>query len=90
MRVFSRVILIVLDGLGIGAQPDAAHYGDADSDTLGHVANAVPLRIPTLRSLGFDRLKSLGKEVSKSHAWFVRSHDGIISRERFRDLVIGN
>ena len=29
-----RVFLIVIDGLGVGAQEDAFHYGDADANTL--------------------------------------------------------
>ena len=36
----SRAILIVLDSVGIGGAPDAAAYGDAGSDTLGHIAQA--------------------------------------------------
>ena len=36
-----RAIILVLDGVGIGAAPDAAAYGDAGSDTLGNVARAV-------------------------------------------------
>ena len=36
-----RAIILVLDGVGIGAAPDAASYGDAGSDTLGNVARAV-------------------------------------------------
>ena len=43
-----RAIVIVLDSVGVGALPDAAAYGDEGSDTLGHVAAAGPLRIPTL------------------------------------------
>ncbi|WP_373875303.1 hypothetical protein, partial [Methylobacterium trifolii] len=35
-----RVLLIVLDSVGIGGAPDAAHYGDAGADTLGHIAAA--------------------------------------------------
>jgi len=54
--VFSRAIVIVLDSVGIGELPDAAAYGDQGSDTLGHVARAVPLRVPTLASLGLARL----------------------------------
>lgn len=34
----SRVLCLVLDSLGIGALPDAADYGDAGADTLGHIA----------------------------------------------------
>lgn len=59
MPPFTRVIVIVLDSLGIGALPDAAAYGDEGSDTLGHIATQVPLRLPVLRSLGVDRLVPL-------------------------------
>ena len=38
--VFNRVILIVLDSVGIGELPDAAAYGDEGSDTLGNIARA--------------------------------------------------
>ena len=50
-----RAIVIVLDGVGAGALPDAAVYGDEGSDTLGHVAAAGPLRIPALVDLGLAR-----------------------------------
>jgi phosphopentomutase len=60
MSVLTRAVVIVLDGLGIGALPDAAAYGDAGSDTLGHVAARVPLHVPNLRRLGLGRLAALG------------------------------
>jgi phosphopentomutase len=47
-----RVILIVLDSVGIGELPDAASYGDEGSDTLGNISRHVPLRLPALCSLG--------------------------------------
>jgi len=48
-----RAAIIVLDGLGIGAAPSTARYGDAGSDTLGNVARAVGgLRLPNLERLG--------------------------------------
>ena len=52
--------MIVLDSVGIGALPDAAAYGDEGSDTLGHIASAVPLAVPTLRALGLGRVAALG------------------------------
>jgi len=54
-----RVVWIVLDSVGIGALPDAAAYGDENSNTVGNLARAVPLRVPTLRSLGLPRVVSL-------------------------------
>jgi phosphopentomutase len=57
--IFSRVIVIVLDGVGIGELPDAGAYGDEGSNTLGNIAARVPLRIPTLRSLGLGQVVAL-------------------------------
>lgn len=55
----NRAILIVLDSVGIGELPDAAEYGDQGSDTLGNISRRVPLRIPTLRSLGLANVVRL-------------------------------
>ncbi len=57
--MFRRVILIVLDSVGVGEMPDAADFGDAGSDTLGHVAASRPLKIPTLVQLGLANIKPL-------------------------------
>ncbi len=54
-----RAILIVLDSVGTGELPDAAAYGDEGSDTLGHIAQAAGLRVPTLRRLGLDRVSTI-------------------------------
>ena len=56
---FDRVILIVLDSVGIGEMPDAAAFGDAGSDTLGHVCSHRPLRIPNLESFGLGCIRPL-------------------------------
>ncbi|WP_110707622.1 phosphopentomutase [Salinicola sp. CR57] len=52
-----RAILLVLDSFGIGNAPDAADFGDAGSDTLGHIARyradaGRPLALPNLARLG--------------------------------------
>ncbi len=57
----NRVILIVMDSVGIGELPDAAAYGDEGSDTLGNIARAVPLHVPTLRSFGLARVAKIGQ-----------------------------
>ena len=55
-----RAIIIVLDGVGIGAAPDADDYGDRGSDTLGNVARAVGgLKLPNLEKLGLGNIKKL-------------------------------
>ena len=55
-RTADRVILIVLDSVGVGELPDASVYGDQGSNTLGNVARACQLSIPTLESLGIGRI----------------------------------
>lgn len=58
----NRVIIIVMDGCGVGAMPDAAAYGpeDAGSATLPHVAEAVGgLTLPTLARLGLGNLAAI-------------------------------
>lgn len=53
-----RVILMVMDSLGVGALPDAQMYGDAGSDTLNHIREQYPdLDIPNLRKLGFGNIQ---------------------------------
>lgn len=53
----NRVILITLDGVGIGALDDAEAYGDSGANTLQHVAAAVShLSLPHLCALGLGRL----------------------------------
>jgi len=58
---FDRAILIVMDSVGAGALPDAPAYGDDGSDTLGNIARAVGLKIPTLRSLGLGMVARIGE-----------------------------
>ena len=51
----------MLDSVGIGELPDASAYGDEGSNTLGNIAARVPLKVPTLRSLGLEKLVALDK-----------------------------
>jgi len=54
------VALIVLDGVGIGAAPDAAAFGDEGSNTLGNIARAVGgLELPNLAALGLGCCRPL-------------------------------
>jgi phosphopentomutase len=53
---FRRAIVIVCDGLGVGAAPDAAAFGDEGSDTLGHVLASRPVHIPNLHGMGLGNL----------------------------------
>ncbi|MBQ8622089.1 MAG: phosphopentomutase [Oscillospiraceae bacterium] len=60
MKKFKRIFTIVIDSLGVGALPDAADYGDAGTDTLGHIsAHMDTLEIPNLGKLGIGNLHPL-------------------------------
>lgn len=48
-----RAVVVVLDGVGVGALPDAGDYGDAGANTLRNVLRAAGPRLPFLASLGF-------------------------------------
>src|SRR2546421_2558286 len=56
---FDRIILIVLDSAGRGEMPDAAAWGDAGSDTLGHILASREVRLPNLRSYGLGNIRPL-------------------------------
>jgi phosphopentomutase len=56
---FHRVLLIVLDGAGIGAMPDAPEWGDAGADTFGHILESRPVRLPHLQRYGLANIRPL-------------------------------
>ncbi|HEY4306491.1 MAG TPA: phosphopentomutase [Gemmatimonadaceae bacterium] len=69
-----RAAIIVLDGVGIGAAPDAATYGDVGSDTLGNIARAVGgLDLPNLAKAGLGNITPLAgvaeNKTSATGAW---------------------
>jgi len=59
MSPFNRVLLIVLDGAGIGAMPDAPEWGDAGSDTFGHILESRKLNLPNLQRYGLGNIRPL-------------------------------
>ena len=67
-RSFTRAIVIVLDSVGVGELPDASSYGDQGSNTVGNIAKRIPLKLPTLRSLGFDRVAAIGAPAGEARA----------------------
>ena len=55
-----RAAIIVLDGVGIGAAPDAADYGDVGSDTLGNLSRAIgAMDLPNLTKAGLGNIAKL-------------------------------
>ncbi|HJZ62600.1 MAG TPA: phosphopentomutase [Miltoncostaeaceae bacterium] len=85
----SRVIVLVMDGVGAGAAVDADRYGDAGSDTLGNTARAVGgLRLPTLERLGLGCVLPLAgvAEVRRPEALIGR----LAERSAGKDTTTGH
>lgn len=68
MRNYKRIFTIVVDSLGAGAMPDAADYGDAGTDTLGHISQSIKeFNIPNLQKLGLANLHALTQVEAVRH-----------------------
>ena len=62
-----KVILIVLDSVGIGEAPDSAAYGDAGADTLGHIFEKANPALPNMLSLGLGNIRDTAIRVKDPH-----------------------
>ena len=58
-KSFNRICLMVLDSAGIGEMPDAAAWGDAGADTLGHILTSRKVDLPNLQKLGLGNIRPL-------------------------------
>ncbi len=69
----ARAFLLIMDSVGIGGAQDAASFGDAGSNTLGHIAQECaagradqgrsgPLQLPNLCKLGFGAAARLATD----------------------------
>ena len=54
-----RIFLIVLDSVGIGAEPDAAEYGDEGTNTLKSAASSPYFHMPNMASLGLFNIEGI-------------------------------
>jgi phosphopentomutase len=72
-----RAFVVVLDACGVGALPDAAHYGDEGTNTLAHLSREVGgLKLPTLERLGLGSIIELeGVQRAVSPALHGRLHN---------------
>lgn len=59
-----RFFVVVIDGLGIGAQEDASEYGDEGANTLGNVLEHTGVKLPNFERLGLGNIEPL-KSVEK-------------------------
>ncbi len=86
---FKRIFVIVVDSLGVGAAEDAADYGDAGADTLGHISQKMGrFEIPNLQRLGMANLHSLKQvaPVEQPLGWYTKMNE----RSRGKDTMTGH
>lgn len=58
--MFNRITVIVLDGVGIGAAPDAAAYGDVGSNSIANVAKVLGgIDLPNMAQLGLGHITEI-------------------------------
>jgi phosphopentomutase len=85
-----RVLFLVCDSFGVGEAPDAAAYGDAGSNTLGHVASAVGgLNAPNLAALGLGTLSDVAG-VPADRAGPGTAHGKLTERSAGKDTTTGH
>ncbi|MEM1115465.1 MAG: phosphopentomutase [Bacteroidota bacterium] len=87
-------VTIVLDGAGVGDAPDAAAYGDAGADTLGHVVARERPHLPNLTRWGLGRLvaglPSAGSGQRPEAAAPVASWGRLTERAAGKDSTTGH
>ncbi len=84
MYKYKRIFVIVIDSLGVGEMKDAANYGDAGADTLGHIAGAVKqLNIPNLQKLGIANLHSLKNvaPVERPMGYYAKLNEASVGKD---------
>ena len=84
MKKYKRIFTIVVDSLGAGALPDAASYGDAGTDTLGHISQSVEtFQIPNLQKLGLANLHPLKQvaEVERPLGYYTYLHEASTGKD---------
>ena len=83
-----RIFLIVLDSFGIGASPDAADFGDENTNTLGGVVKSEKFYCPNLQKLGLFNIEGVtcAAPVERPAGNYGRLRE----KSRGKDTIIGH
>jgi phosphopentomutase len=85
-----RALVLVLDSVGIGGAPDAASYGDAGANTLGHILERKPeLQLPNLESLGLRELVPAYRS-HRSYTTYRGNYGKMQERSAGKDTTTGH
>ncbi|MBU1094060.1 MAG: phosphopentomutase [Firmicutes bacterium] len=81
--MYQRIFLIVLDSLGIGEAPDANDYHDLGSNTIGHIAESMDLKIPTLQAMGYGNIAHIKNvpSVENPRAFYTKMQEASLGKD---------
>ena len=82
----SRVFLIVLDSVGIGAMPDAADWGDEGSNTVASIRKHPEFHCPNLEKMGLFGIDGMGEKVDSPRTCYARMTEA----SKGKDTTIGH
>ena len=87
-KMMKRIFLIVLDSFGIGAAPDAADFGDENTNTLGSVVKSEKFFCPNLQKLGLFNIEGVtcAAPVERPAGNYGRLRE----KSRGKDTIIGH
>jgi phosphopentomutase len=85
---FNRITIVVLDGAGIGEMPDAAEWGDAGADTIGHILQSRKLSVPNLERYGLGNIRPLPGVVPEQNP--AGSYGRCALRSNGKDTTTGH
>ena len=88
MKDSKRVILMVLDSVGIGEMPDAAEYGDEGSNTLKAASTSSYFSMPNMRKLGYFNID--GVDIGEKEANPLGSFARMTEVSKGKDTTIGH
>lgn len=81
---FNRVIMVVIDGLGMGSAPDADRFADQGADTMGSLVRhfRARLQLPVLARLGLGELHPFFKQGASvgTHAYYGQARPTAIGK----------
>src|SRR3954453_22462279 len=85
---FGRICLLVLDSAGIGEMPDAAEWGDAGADTLGHILKSRKVELPNLQRIGLGNIRALDGLPAVTHP--IGSYGKCTLKSNGKDTTTGH
>ena len=85
-----RIFLIVLDSFGVGAEPDAADFGDVGANTLRSCSTSKRFAMPNLIAAGFGNLDGVDFLPKSEHHRRHRAASGALPRQGHHHRALGD